>query len=171
MASDFLLIQKIKNGDSHAGDQLIEKYYPAIYQYCFLHIHDRDCAEDLAQETFARFFEALMKDADVAKVKSYLYSISGNMIKNYYRKRKEILTDNLPETRANDMADLEIRMDIEKAVDQLPHEIREITILFFFQGLKQKEISKLLNIKLSLVKYRVAKAKELLSRQLEVGGN
>lgn len=169
MTSDFLLIQKIKNGDPHAGGQLIEKYYSAIYQYCFLHIHNRECAEDLAQETFARFFEALMKDTAVTKVKSYLYSIAGNTIKNHYKRKKEILMDQLPEIAADDMADLEIRMDIEQAVDRFPEEIKEITILFFFQGLKQKEISKLLNIKLSLVKYRVAKAKELLSKQLEVG--
>lgn len=87
MTSDFLLIQKIRNGDNHAGNQLIEKYYSIIYQYCFLHIHDRHCAEDLTQETFVRFFEALMKDGDVTKVKGYLYSTAGNIIKNYYKKR------------------------------------------------------------------------------------
>lgn len=79
------------------------------------------------------------------------------------------MTDKFPETIEDDINNLEIRMDIEKAIDQLPEEIKEITILFFFQGLKQKEISELLNIKLSLVKYRVAKAKELLLKQLEVG--
>ena len=59
-------------------------------------------------------------------------------------------------------------VDIERALEQLPEEIKEIVILFFFQGLKQKEIADLLNIKLSLVKYRVSKAKELLAKQLEV---
>ncbi len=57
---------------------------------------------------------------------------------------------------------------ISRALEQLPEEIKEIVILFFFQGLKQKEIADLLNIKLSLVKYRVSKAKELLAKQLEV---
>ena len=56
-----------------------------------------------------------------------------------------------------------------KLEDLLPEEIKETAILFFFQGLKQKEISDLLHIKLSLVKYRVSKAKELLSKQLEEG--
>ena len=50
MISDFLLIQKIRNGDNRAGNEFVKKYYPLIYQYCFLHIHDRDCAEDMAQE-------------------------------------------------------------------------------------------------------------------------
>ena len=63
---------------------------------------------------------------------------------------------------------IEIRIDIERALEQLPEEIKEIVILYFFQGLKQKEIADLLNIKLSLVKYRVSKAKELLAKQLEV---
>ena len=75
----------------------------------------------------------------------------------------------LPDIEEEHLRDIEIRLDVERALDQLPEEIKEITILFFFQGLKQKEISALLHIKLSLVKYRISKAKELLSKQLEVG--
>lgn len=169
MISDFLLIQKIRNGDNRAGNEFVKKYYPLIYQYCFLHIHDRDCAEDMTQETFVRFFEAVMNRTDIAKVKSYLYRVAGNTVKNYYRKKKELLLEKLPDTVENNAADIEVRLDIERAVARLPDEIREITILFFFQGLKQKDISDLLCIKLSLVKYRVSKAKELLSEELEVG--
>ena len=110
-----------------------------------------------------------MNRTDIAKVKSYLYRVAGNTVKNYYRKKKELLLEKLPDTVENNAADIEVRLDIERAVACLPDEIREITILFFFQGLKQKDISDLLGIKLSLVKYRVSKAKELLSKELEVG--
>lgn len=168
MISDFFLVQKIRNGDSCAAGLFVEKYYSAIYQYCFLHIRDRECAEDMAQETFVRFFEALMKGTDIRKIKSYLYRIAGNIIKNDYRKKKEILNEDLQDTAVGDLTETEIRMDIERALARLPEDIRETAILFFFQGLKQKEISDLLNIKVSLVKYRVSKAKELLAKQLEV---
>ncbi|MGN9059238.1 RNA polymerase sigma factor [Mediterraneibacter faecis] len=169
MTSDFFLVQKIRNGDELAGNQFVEKYYSLIYQYCFLHIRNKECAEDMTQETFVRFYEAILKDANIRKIKNYLYSIAGNILKNYYKKKKEILLDQLPETEKDNLTELEIRLDIERALDQLPEEIKEITILFFFQGLKQKEIAALLHIKLSLVKYRISKAKELLSKQLEVG--
>ena len=169
MTSDFFLVEKIKNGDNHAGNQFVEKYYSLIYQYCFLHIRDKECAEDMAQETFVRFFGVLMSGADIRKTKSYLYSIAGNIIKNYYKKKKEILLDQLPDIEEDNLTEIEMRLDIERALDQLPEEIKETAILFFFQGLKQKEISDSLNIKLSLVKYRVSKAKELLSEQLEEG--
>ena len=78
------------------------------------------------------------------------------------------MTDQLPDIEDENPKNIEIRIDIERALEQLPEEIKEIVILFFFQGLKQKEIADLLNIKLSLVKYCVSKAKELLAKQLEV---
>ena len=78
------------------------------------------------------------------------------------------MTDQLPDIEDENPKNIEIWIDIERALEQLPEEIKEIVILFFFQGLKQKEIADLLNIKLSLVKYRVSKAKELLAKQLEV---
>ena len=77
--------------------------------------------------------------------------------------------DQLPDIEKDNLTEIEIRLDVERALDLLPEEIKETAILFFFQGLKQKEISDLLHIKLSLVKYRVSKAKELLSKQLEEG--
>lgn len=168
MTSDFLLLQKIRNGNNHAGNQFVEKYYSFIYQYCFLHIHNQECAEDMVQETFVRFFGALMSGAEIGKAKSYLYSIAGNIIKTTIKKEGNII-GSVAGYRKDNLTEIEIRLDVERALDLLPEEIKETAILFFFQGLKQKEISDLLHIKLSLVKYRVSKAKELLSKQLEEG--
>ena len=86
MIADFLLVQKIRNGDNQAGNQLVEKYYSSIYQYCYLHTHNQEYAEDMVQETFERFFGALISGAEIKKTKSYLYSIAGNIIKNNYKK-------------------------------------------------------------------------------------
>lgn len=168
MGMDFLLIKKAKNGNGQAGEQFIKKHYSSIYQYCFLHIHDRELAEDMTQETFTRFFESLQTYTDYGKVRNYLYRIAGNIIKNYYKKKKEIPVEKIPEMPGNDMGDAEVRMDIERAVDRLPEELKETAILFFFQELKQKDIAELLDIKLSLVKYRISRAKKLLSEYLEV---
>ena len=89
MTSDFLLLQKIRNGNNHAGNQFVEKYYSFIYQYCFLHIHNQECAEDMVQETFVRFFGALMSGAEIGKAKSYLYSIVEISLKTTIKKRRK----------------------------------------------------------------------------------
>lgn len=168
MISDAILMHKIKHGDKSASEQLVKKYYTPIYQYCFLHIHDRNYAEDIVQDTFVKFFETLMRGTKIEKAKSYLYSIARNTIKNYYKKKKELLCDQFLETSEDCMTDIEIRLDVEKALRVLPEELKEIAVLFFFQELKQKEIAELLNIKLSLVKYRVARVKKILKKFLEV---
>ena len=140
MSSDFLLIYRIRNGDRQADNQFVKKYYPSIYQYCFLHIHDKECTEDITQETVTKFFEVLMKNSDIGKIQSYLYSIFGNLLKNYYKKKKDLLTKQMPEISENRLIEIEIRLDIEQAVDRLPEEIKETAIFFFFQEIKQKEI-------------------------------
>lgn len=61
---------------------------------------------------------------------------------------------------------MELRLDIERAVDSLPEDLKEITILFFFQGLKQREIADLLNINVPLIKYRIREARKKLSEYL-----
>ena len=168
--SDFLLVHWARAGDEEACTKLLKKYYPGIYQYCLLHIYDSYDAEDLTQEIFSSFFASLYRYKEYGKVKNYLYTIAGNTVKNYYEKKKDIPMEEPPEYESikNNVEEAGIRLDIEQAVGKLPEELREVAILFFFQDLKQREIAELLGIKLSLVKYRIGRAKELLIKNLEV---
>ena len=54
-------------------------------------------------------------------------------------------------------------LDVHMALEHLPQELREVTILYFFQEVRQKEIARILGISLPLVKYRIKRAKELLT--------
>lgn len=168
MNLDFLLVEKIKKGNDKAGEEFVKKYYSDIYQYCFLHIHDRYIAEDITQETFLRFFNTVNTYTEQGKVKNYLYRIAGNCIKNYYKKKKEIFFDDMPERLEENIGDIELRLDIERAVDGLPEVLKETAILYFFQDLKQREIADLLEISLPLVKYRIREVKKILSKYWEV---
>ena len=76
--------------------------------------------------------------------------------------------EEIPESGQKNSEEMSGRLEIEQAVRNLPEEIRETAILFFFQELKQKEIANLLHISLSLVKYRIGRARELLKEELEV---
>ena len=82
------------------------------------------------------------------------------------RKSEELLKSE--DCSKNHVEELGVRLTIEQAVRKLPEEIRETAVLYFFQELKQREIAELLHIKLSLVKYRIGRAKELLMKELEV---
>lgn len=171
MDSDFFLIQKMKNGDDRAIESFVRKYYPKIFQYCLLPIRDQGDAEDLTQETFLKFFQSFEQYQHRGKCSAFLYAIASNACKDYYRKAREQYMEEIPEKAEEDqdMGSAEIRMDVENAVARLPEELRETAILFFFQNLKQREIAKLLEIKVSLVKYRVNRVKKLLGEYLSDG--
>ena len=163
MDADFLLIHRMRNGDDQAIETFVRKYYPTILRYCHLHIRDRWLAEDATQEVFVRFFRTLNQYQHYGKAQNYLYVIAANICRDHYRKPEEIPMAELPEQPVSDLEPLDLRMDVHLALEKLSPELREVTILFFFQEVNQKEIAKILGISLPLVKYRIKRAKELLA--------
>ena len=86
------------------------------------------------------------------------------------RDRGRIEVSELPEEiPIEHMGQVEKRVEIYEALDKLSDEIKEVVILFFFQEISQKEIARMMDIKVSLVKYRVSRAKKLLAEYLGEG--
>lgn len=166
MDTDFLLIHRMKNGDDDAIETFVRKYYPMILRYCHLHLRDKSYAEDAAQEVFAGFFRTLNQYQHYGKAQNYLYVIAANICRDFYRNQQEASIEELPEESVCEMLPLDLRFDVHMALDKLPPELKDVTILFFFQEVKQKEIAKILGIGLPLVKYRIKRAKELLAGYL-----
>ena len=57
--SDEELVKRIRQGDTAAGEELIGRYYAAVFRYCRCYCGCRETAEDLTQETFLRLFRSL----------------------------------------------------------------------------------------------------------------
>lgn len=167
MDADFILIRRMKSGNDEAFDIFVHKYYAEILRYCSYHCTDIKYAEDITQETFLRFFENLSKYHYKNKTKNYLYTIAGNLCKNFNKKKKEIVIEEEQiegknELRERPMDAIINKLTIEWALMQLPDEFQQVIILHYIQGLKLKEIADMLQIGLPLVKYRLKKAKTKL---------
>ena len=172
MDIDFLLIQKMKRGDENAFDIFIRKYYEKILNYCAYHCPDTSYAEDLTQETFVRFFSKLSDYHYIGKTINYLYTIAGNLCKDYFKKTKESLLDERSAEVEDKLSQSETekilnKITIESALCSLPAELREVIILYYFQELKLTEIADALNIGLPLIKYRLRQAKLKLEKLLK----
>lgn len=167
MYSDFLLIKRMKQGDDTAFDLFVHKYYQKILIYCHCHCFDKMYAEDLTQETFVRFFTKLSDYHYRGKTLNYLYTIAGNLCKDYLKKAQEIPMEkteligkeNQEEHQTENALN---RIFIQQALGQLPHELCEVLTLYYFQELKLTEISEILQIGLPLVKYRLRQARKQL---------
>lgn len=171
MDIDFLLIQKMKHGDENAFDVFVHKHYEEILKYCAYHCANRSYAEDLTQETFVRFFAKLSDYHYMGKTKNYLYTIAGNLCRDYSKKSRESLLEepsmeaqNSLQSEADKILD---RITVETALNSLPDELREVIVLYYFQELKLTEISEVLQIGLPLVKYRMKQARMRLEQLLK----
>lgn len=169
MLTDFLLIQKMKQGNEQAFDTFVRKYYNEILKYCSYHCYDTEYAEDLTQETFVNFFAKLSDYHFQGKTKNYLYTIAGNLCKNHYKKKKDVLIGDEELSNcelSNDMEQILNKIFIESAVNSLPKKLKEVVVLYYFDGFKIAEIADQLQISVSLVKYRLTNAR----KQLEIFG-
>lgn len=160
---DFLLIGKMRMGDEKAFEAFVTKYYPRILKYCRTHTGDAGYGEDLTQETFVRFFRTLNHYQHYGKAANYLYTIASHVCRDYYKQTKEIPFETLPDTSDRQTSSFEEQIAVKLALNSLPPELKEAAVLFFVQGLKQKDIARILEIGLPLVKYRIRRARELLS--------
>ena len=175
MDVDFLLLMKMKQGEEDAFDKFIRKYYEEILKYCTYHCFDSEYARDLTQETFLRFFSFFSAYQYCGKTKNYLYTIAGNLCKNYYKKKKEDVMDKeglqaKAGAAADPFAGVLDQMEMQAALAGLSEEFREVLILYYFQELKLKEIAGVLGIGLPLVKYRMRQAKQQLKEFFERRG-
>lgn len=166
MEREALLLRRMRQGEEEAIETFVRAHYPAILRYCRCHLRDSQEAEDMTQETFARFFANLDQYKHYGKAANYLYVVAGNLCRDQARKSIPLPMEDLPEPTAPPQADLDARADLEAAFRALPPDLRSAAVLFFLEERRQREIAKILGIGLPLVKYRIRKARTLLAAYL-----
>lgn len=156
----------------------LEEEYDRIYRYCCFHVKDRFLAEDLTQETFLRYFR---NDPGIGRREriAYLYTIARNLCIDYYRmpKTEEFSEETQTEIqgdqgrgsfqREGTIENLEMQMDIEKAVRSLPDEMQEILVLRYVQELGVAETARILEMSRFSLYRREKEALKKLKDQLE----
>ena len=84
---DRALVERCQAGDSAAFGNLYARYYERLLRFCLRRLHDRDEAEDAAQEAFARAWKALPQFAGERRFYPWLTVIAGNICTDMLRRR------------------------------------------------------------------------------------
>lgn len=170
--NDSLDIRKAQKGDTESMNRLFDRYYDAVYSYCYRHVKHRETAQDLTQEVFLRVCRTLGDYRHYGKFENFLYVIARNLCKDYYKKRVVYSLDEMevPKTETG-FARSEDQIVMERAIAALTELEQEIIYLRFYQDLKIKDIAKILDLGLSTTKYHLKKAQEQLAHELAEGRN
>lgn len=170
MDKDLFLIRRMKQGDESAVNDFVIQYYSEIYRYCYFKLYDKCQAEDITQDTFISFFEHFNSYIHKGKAKNYLYVIAGNFCKNQFRKQKVVTAWKAGEPiliSKEIQEEIAVKVTVEHEVSRLPEEFKEVILLHYFQNLKIREISEILGVNVSLIKYRLSESKKILGKNID----
>lgn len=154
--------------------QLFEDYFPAIRNYIYYKTSNPILAEDIAQDTFVKLWENRAK-IDKRTVKSYLYTISGNLAINQL-KRQQLqykFINQSSDRYSNESPEFKLEMKeyeskLQAVIASMPKGSREVFLMNRIEDLKYKEIAERLGISVKAVEKRMSKALQIIREKLNV---
>lgn len=160
-------------------ENLYNMYKNQIYTLCFRLTCSKTHADDLFGETWVKVAK---KIANIKKEKNpmgWIYTICLNIYRKSASKWKEVnVADDdavfgiLAKTDDANIDEIIIKNEtmkqLQKAVLNLNDKYRIPIILFYFRDLSYNEISDIMKLPMSTVKFRLSHAKELLKKEMEV---
>lgn len=183
--NDSALLQAFLGGDFDAYDDIVERFSTAVYRLAFKFTRNEDDAEDIAQETFLRAYENLLKAPKDLPLKPWLMTICVNLCRNLAKKKKSFNFSDLEATDDEGEADMAAKVkdeknlsplekakqnesvtEVQEALKKIPEKYRIILELRYMEDLSYQEIAEILNLPLNTVKVQLNRAKTHIQTEL-----
>lgn len=182
--TDKNLIEKTKNGDNSAFEELVKKYEQKIYNLALRLTSNPEEVGDILQETFLKAYRSLNSFKGEANFSTWLYRIAMNIALMRKRKEKGKIFESLdrilptaegelhkeiPDWSTNPEAEIEnkeVRNILTDALASLPDDYRAVLVLRDIQNLSNKEVSEILKLSIPTVKSRLHRARLFLRNEV-----
>ena len=183
--NDYLLIERLKNGDIGAFNFLVNKYYPRVYASLFSYTKSKEDSEDLAQQTFLKVWQQIESFRGDSAFFTWIYRIAINLAKNHfvssgYKKQKvntsienaEIEISSYENIEAVLMHDQSMKQ-IKEFINNMPESLKTAFTLRESEGKSYEEISLITETPIGTVRSRIFRARESIIdyMQKELIGN
>ena len=175
-------IRLAQQGNAAAFEQLYRRYSGRVFAVCLRIVNNDSEAEDLTQEVFLQLFRKIHTFRGEAKFSTWLYRLSSNFALMRLRKKRhpEVSLDSALESEQEGSGPaIELgapdpqltgavdRMNLSKAIEQLPDGYREMFILHDVEGYEHHEIAAILGCSAGNSKSQLYKARLRLRKLLQ----
>jgi RNA polymerase sigma-70 factor (ECF subfamily) len=163
----------VRAGDEAAFRVLYRRHTPALYRLALrLGGGDEPWAEELVQRTWIRAVEGLGAFGWRSALSTWLGGIAINCARELWREgrgRDAVLDDEPDRVPASEgpPSGPEDRIDLERAIERLPHGYRQVFVLHDVEGYTHEEIGGLLGIEAGTSKSQLSHARRRLRAALE----
>lgn len=178
------LVVRTLEGETEAFGELVRRYQRPVYGLIVRMVREPAIAEEIAQEVFIKAYRRLESFDRGRKFSSWIFKVAHNATIDQLRKRR-VLTVPLenPSKEGVQLADVlagperegpeqvavrsELAVALERAMEELRPEQREILLLRFRHGLSYGELAEVMAMPLGTVKTHLHRARKRLARSLE----
>lgn len=178
------LVRRARGGDLEAYDVLVKRYQERIFATIYHMTSNHEDANDLAQESFIKAFQALKSFKGGSSFYTWLYRIAVNKTINFLKQRKNrrhmslndldfnaehdpdlmaLISDNTPR-RAAGLTELQEKLNAALMKLSEPH--RLVVVLHDVQGQSHEEIAKVMDCNIGTVRSRLFYARQQLQGYL-----
>ena len=172
--SDVEIVARVLGGDGEAFGILIRRYEPGLLRFATRMLGNPDAAADAVAESLVRAYRHLAQCRDPARLRSWLYRITGNRCRSHLARRRTndiSLSDAPPLADGSDTWAVLERGEqvalVERALNALPAEKREAFVLKHVEGMSYEEMAAVTGARIPTLKMRVHRAREALLAALE----
>ena len=169
---DKQLMLRVAEGDLDAFNELVCRHQHSAWGIAYRFLGDPVEAEDIVQEAFIRILDASSRYKPSAAFSTYLHGVVIRLCIDNSRKKRPILTNDLPEmvdpfsdpTTILDQKDRDAQ--IRKALDTLPSRQRVVVILKYYEGLNYNELAQTMETTVKAVERLLNRARKSLQKRL-----
>jgi RNA polymerase sigma-70 factor (ECF subfamily) len=176
------LIEKARQGDARAFQALYDKHKRRVYSLCLRMTANTAEAEDLTQEAFLQLYRKIGTFRGESAFSTWLHRLSVNVVLMHLRKKslpvvslEETTQGGEEDTPKKDFGaeDLALagsidRLQLQKAVDDLPPGYRTIFVLHDVEGYEHNEIATIVGCSIGNSKSQLHKARMKLRDLLKM---
>ena len=172
------IIKDIQEGNIKTFEEVFINYCPFLEKFAEGYVMNKDEASDIVQSVFLSFWERKEKLKDDTNLNNYLITLTKNQCLNYLKHLKakqtyldyqtfnasELLLNYYALERLNEdrLIFNELSSSIEKAIDALPGQCREIFMMSRFENMKYHEIADKVGISVKTVEKKMSISLEIL---------
>jgi len=177
--SDESLLERLRAGESAAGEMLVGRYTSALLRYLQRLTGSNHLAEELHQQTWLSVLDHLDRfdpSSSSGGFKAWLFRIATNKANDLWRSRgreknakqglKLVSDDQAPHAGTRIEGDEQVARLLD-AIQQLPENQREVLLLRYYSDLKFTEIAEMLGCPLNTALGRMHKAMLKLKQMME----
>jgi RNA polymerase sigma-70 factor (ECF subfamily) len=168
-----LLVQQALSGNQLAFERIVKQFEPAVARTTMGMLNNLADAEDVAQETFIRFYHSMKQYKGEAALGTYLTRIAINLSLNALKKRSKrrwLPFDNKTDGLMADEDHLKGKEDkevVDWALKKLDSDFRSVIVVRLIQGYSTKETAEILGIPQGTVLSRLSRAQQKLKELLK----